>query len=623
MHYINCPTCRVSHRLPQGGANHLPNDFKINTFIELRSKLTFKKSAHKICPKHDDPLKVYCETCCKVICRDCTISEEHSKHHHTCQLISDSYPKHHQQIQDDLDLLTHKSADINTAVTVLVTREREVVQQGEEIKEQIHTHAQQLIDQVQRSERNLLQQVDAVVQQKRIVLTKQREQAERVHTQLKTCQDMVEQSLKEWSQLQVMMEKENMLHQMNTVSQHVDPTVFQPIEEANTKFTQTANNIGNDIGKISGYRYEEAILKSVPCSPKTPSTATLTLQSHDGSIFSLPPSLISCKLSSPGDSQPIKCDINQTQQGKYNISFTPCTREDQLIVQVGGIDISGSPFTLSAMPSSVMTGKPVKIIAGLKRPLGMAVRDNGDIVLAENGAHCVTIVNKEGKKVRSFGTRGTKEGQFTYPCGVAISNDGHILVTDSHRLQKMKFDGVRVKTVGSSKSGSGQLQFHYPRGIKVHPTTGQIFVVDSDNNRIKVFNNDLTFSHTITLLGDKSFNNPYDVLLDSEGYLYVTEWDNHCITKLTMAGEYITRFGSKGSAPGQLFNPSSLTINNNLVYVSDRSNHRVSVFDTEGNFLHCFGKSGNGKGEFSSPFGITTDTYGNLYVSDSERIVIF
>ena len=61
---------------------------------------------------------------------------------------------------------------------------------------------------------------------------------------------MVEQSLKEWSQLQVMMEKENMLYQMKTVSQTVDPTVFQPIEEANTKFTQTSD-IRNGIGKIS------------------------------------------------------------------------------------------------------------------------------------------------------------------------------------------------------------------------------------------------------------------------------------------------------------------------------------------------------------------------------------
>ena len=56
-----------------------------------------------------------------------------------------------------------------------------MVEQGEEVKEQIHTHAQYLIDQIQRSERHLLQQVDTVVQQKRELLTKQREQAERVH----------------------------------------------------------------------------------------------------------------------------------------------------------------------------------------------------------------------------------------------------------------------------------------------------------------------------------------------------------------------------------------------------------------------------------------------------------
>ena len=51
------------------------------------------------------------------------------------------------------------------------------------------------------------------------------------------------------------------------------------------------------------------------------------------------------------------------------------------------------------------------------------------------------------------------------------------------------------------------------------------------------------------------------------------------------------RFGSCGSAPSQLCNPSFLTINNNLVYVSEEGN-RVSVFDTKGTFFHCFGESG-------------------------------
>ena len=264
----------------------------------------------------------------------------------------------------------------------------------------------------------------------------------------------------------------------------------------------------------------------------------------------------------------------------------------------------------------------MKTITG---PCGIAVCDNGDIVVAECLGHCVTIVNKEGKKVRSFGRRGTKEGKFTNPYGVAITNDQHILVTDNHRLQKLAFDGVCVQSVGSSESGSGQLQFYSPKGIAVHPTTGQIFVADSGNNRIQVFNSDLTHSHSITLHGDNQFKDPYDLSLDSDGCVYVAEFSNDCITKLTTAGEFIIRFGSHGSAPGQLCSPTSLTINNSLVYVCEYGNHRVSVFDTKEKFIYCFGKRGSGEGEFSFPFGITTDTFGKLYVSNSgnNRLVVF
>ena len=266
----------------------------------------------------------------------------------------------------------------------------------------------------------------------------------------------------------------------------------------------------------------------------------------------------------------------------------------------------------------------MKTITGLNRPWGVAVCDNGDIVVAECGAHCVTIVNKEGKKVKSFrGTEETKEGQFTYPRGVAITNDKHILVTDEHRLQKLTFDGVCVQTVSSS--GSGQLQFNYPRGIAVHPTTGLVFVADTRNDCIQVFNSYFTYAYSITLHGDNQLNKPYDVSLDSEGHLYIAEFGDHCITKLTTTGEYITRFGSRGIAPGQLYYPNSLTISNNLVYVSEcGNNHRVSVFDTKGTFLHCFGER-SGKKEFNKPFGIATDTVGNLYVSDrfNNRLVVF
>ena len=531
-----------------------------------------------MCAKHNDPLKVYCETCHKVICRDCTISQEHNKH--KFELISECYHKYQRQIKDDLNLLKDKAAVINTTVTVLISREREVVQQGEEIEEQIHTHAQQLIDRVQKSERRLMQQVNTVVQQKRDLLTKQREQAEGIYTQIKICEEMIEESLKEFSQQQVMLKKEEMLEQMNTATKLAEATKFHQIEAADIQFLRV-RAVENGIGSISStFREGQSAPTSVASEP-----------------FS----------------------IDMKQEGKQKVGHAPLGKGDELRMQ-SGADKSGSPLTYPMMSSS---GEPVTKFDGLNQPWGLAVCDNGNTVVVEHGANCVTIIDKKGRKLKSFGTKGRREGQFMHPRGVAISNDGHILVTDEHRLQKLTFDGVCVKSVGSGKIGRGEKQFCFPIGIAVCSMTGHVFVADSENNRIHVFHNNLKFSRIIALYGEKQLCSPYDVALDSEGYLYVAEYGDQCITKLTNKGQYVMSFGTGRNTRGLQCSMTSLTINNSLLYATDRTN-RVSIFDTRGNFLYDFGNTEKER-VLSYPHGITNDEFCNLYVSDTHnnRIIKF
>ena len=579
------------------------------------------------CNDHNEPIKLYCETCRDLICRDCTFSQRHQNHKH--KLIIECYPDHHQEIEADLTKVKRKVADVNTAVTNLITRERDVTKQGEDVKKQIHTQSQLIINLVQQSQRLLVQQVDTVVQQKIQLLTKQREEAETVLKQLKGCEEFVEQSLKVGSQQQILREKQNMVQVMTTVNQDVNPVVFQPTEEANITFTsnQTLVDKYQGIGELKSKTFGKSVLVKNACYVGKKSTITLNLQAQDGSPLSVPLSLISCELSSADDSQFISCDINETQSGNYDTSFTPCTKgKHQLTIRLGGVNIPGSPFTLHIIPSPEMRGKPVNIISGLRIPWGVVITKNDEIVLAECGPHCITILNKEGKKVKSFGTKGTKEGQFTKLRGVALSHDGHILVTDEHRLQKLTFEGDCVKSVGSSETGKGSLQFNVPIGITVHPTTGEIFIADMNNYRIQVLNKDLTYSHSFGKRGSspEQFQYPWDVTFDNEGYLYVADHSNHCIKKFTSTGQYITTFSSKGSNPGHIKHPSSIIIDNNLLYVSERGNHRISIFDTNGCFIHCFGKEGSGEGEFNSPCGITVDSLGNLYVSDTfnNRLVV-
>ncbi len=327
------------------------------------------KSPLVTCLIHNDPLKVYCETCRQVICRDCAISEEHKRHN--WHLISECFDKHRQQIETNLVTIKHKMADLNTAVTQIDTTEREVIEKEQQLQQQINTHAQQIINQTQMSREQLSQQLHNIVKQKTQLLAAQKQLAQKLHKQLNICHETIEHNLNKWTQpAQIFTEKHTMINQINTTTQHIDPTVFQPIEKPDMQFTKT-NLTKNKIGLITSTTYENATLE---ISAKRPGKAILTLHSQDGSLFSLPPSLIFSTLSSPGNTHSMKCDITQTcQPGKYNITFTPSTRHNQLIVQVGGIDIPDSPFTLPVIPTPEMRGKPVNTITGLFRPWGIAV----------------------------------------------------------------------------------------------------------------------------------------------------------------------------------------------------------------------------------------------------------
>ena len=264
--------------------------------------------------------------------------------------------------------------------------------------------------------------------------------------------------------------------------------------------------------------------------------------------------------------------------------------------------------------------KPVRIITDVIEPWGLAVFDNGDIAVTEWVNGSVTIIPKEEKGTV---TEKRRIGQFQVPNGVAITKDGHLLVTDYDQIQKLTIDGVCLKSVGNE--GRGQLQFDNANGITIHPITGQIFVADYYNNRIQVLNDDLTFSHMISSLhGNKQLRHPCGVALDNDGYLYIAKEDD-CITKVTTTGEYISRIGSKGSGPGQLITPTSVAISNNILYVTEEGNKRVSIFDTNGQFLHSFTGTTSGK-EFDYPCGIAINTIDNLlYVNDSNnnRIVVY
>ena len=159
--------------------------------------------------------------------------------------------------------------------------------------------------------------------------------------------------------------------------------------------------------------------------------------------------LVSCQLSPVADPTIVfRCVVQQVAPSSFEVRYPPSvTGPHQLRVQVGGADILGTLFIAEVMPR-----KPGKQYEGFSCPQGMAVTKKGNLIVADCGNRCITIIDTtDRKKIRSCGQH--ESGQvFLY--GMALTQDGHIVVADwgNHCLQVLTVEGAFVSAVGSRGS---------------------------------------------------------------------------------------------------------------------------------------------------------------------------
>ena len=185
-------------------------------------------------------------------------------------------------------------------------------------------------------------------------------------------------------------------------------------------------------------------------------------------------------------------------------------------------------------------------------------------------------------------------------------------------------DGVELppgRSFGVTGNGPGQL--NEPRGLAVD-ASGNLYVADSKNSRIAIFDGNGTFLRALGSLGegDGQLKEPSGVAIGPDGTIYVADTWNH----------RIARFGPSGDWRGQwrdpergFFGPRSAVVSGGSLFVADTGNKRVVRFDAEGKVSGGWGGAGNGPGQFVEPVGLAADAAGRIYVADTgnHRIQVF
>ena len=324
---------------------------------------------------------------------------------------------------------------------------------------------------------------------------------------------------------------------------------------------------------------------------------------------------VTAELRSLVDSSVTPASVAHKTPDIYEVSYQPNTRgRHELSVQMNDVPVQGSPFLVYARQAPHLLGRTVRVIKDLHPLFMAATTSSGKLVVSED--HKISIISTDGERIRSIDTTSVRSGIRKYklnPRGVAVDEDSNVTDVESHRLSKFNSDGKLVKSVGGQGGKTGQ--FDYPHGIAISQDN-KLFVCDTCNHRIQVFDTNLKFVFRFVGSGEGEMISPYDLTFDPAGSVYVADRDNHRVQVFSQNGTYLRTFGVHGSGPGELSYPRGIHVDHGHVYVADKGNNRISTFHKSGAFITSFGRRDSG-GELQYPRGITTDQDGFLYVCDT------
>ncbi|MCA9971427.1 MAG: TIGR03663 family protein [Anaerolineales bacterium] len=229
------------------------------------------------------------------------------------------------------------------------------------------------------------------------------------------------------------------------------------------------------------------------------------------------------------------------------------------------------------------------------------------------------------------GVPGTEPGQLSSPRNLAIGPDGRLYVADSgnHRIQVFNPDGSFATAWGGFGAAPGQL--NEPWGIAVDDRF--VYVADTWNHRIQKFTLDGelvgAFGQSGNVDGADSglglFFGPRSVALLPDNQLLVTDTGNHRMQILTRDGEFLRQAGGFGNQPGQLNEPVGLATTDDSVFLADTWNGRIQRFDL---FLFPLAEwpvsAWEGQSINNKPY-LAADSLSRIYVTDPEgyRVLIF
>ena len=226
--------------------------------------------------------------------------------------------------------------------------------------------------------------------------------------------------------------------------------------------------------------------------------------------------------------------------------------------------------------------------------------ETGNIYIADQFNYCVKVFDSTGKYLFKFGDN-TGEGKMHRPLSVAICGDRILISQRNDCILNYQLNGKFISKIG--KYGKGELEFDYPYGLTIDESNGNIYVTDFNNNRIQILSQDFRF---ISQFGNNILKHPRNVKLSKE-YIYVIDVSNPCLHLFSYNHILLKSDISRGKGM-QLICPFYFFIDQtDNILISDRDLNSIQIFNNEFQLIHKISVS-------PKPMGIAVDKRGRVVV---------
>lgn len=253
---------------------------------------------------------------------------------------------------------------------------------------------------------------------------------------------------------------------------------------------------------------------------------------------------------------------------------------------------------------------------GMSGPFGIAVMKNGAFYVAQIDAGVVSEFDAEGKHVRDI-RHIEGYGNLTRPFDVEIGDSGNLYIVDegANNVLIISSDARLLLQLGQGVPTAAPGGFHGPHFIHVDESADRLYVSDTHNHRVQVFNSAGELVEVIGTQGREpgTYHFSGGTATDSKGRLYAMNWSGGFINIYNQNYEFTGTLGKS-----RTFNDAySLAIHNDTLWVADTYNNRLVQYDLNHQLVRIVGgQEGDDIHQFSQPTDIGFDGEGNIYVAD-------